>query len=164
MSSVVHNDLLGATKLVAATVSAGSVSVANLRLAARHHVPPTIPSYQAGTKYKAGDQVHQGNAIYECRPWPYTPWCGLAAYAPNSSIGHHAWITVGPYAGGGSAVPAPPVPVCPEYKAGSEYKANDCVTLNGKRYQCKGWPYTPWCKQAAYRPGGLYWKSAWTAL
>ncbi|KQN49491.1 chitinase [Serratia sp. Leaf50] len=56
----------------------------------------------------------------------------------------------------------------PAYKAGSDYKDGDIVTAtDGNTYQCKPWPYTPWCKGAAtaYAPAtGSAWEQAWTKV
>ncbi|KVK98994.1 glycosyl hydrolase family 18 protein [Burkholderia ubonensis] len=43
------------------------------------------PQYQQGTAYKAGDVVSNGGKLYECKPWPYSGWCGQApaAYEPG---------------------------------------------------------------------------------
>ncbi|WP_375321916.1 immunoglobulin-like domain-containing protein [Aliivibrio logei] len=49
--------------------------------------PPTdIPVYEVGKTYADGEQVlgSDGN-IYQCKPWPYTPWCSSASYAPAES-------------------------------------------------------------------------------
>ncbi len=49
-------------------------------------IPPTgdYPSFEAGS-YNAGDIImgSDGN-LYQCKPWPYTGWCGLTPYAPVS--------------------------------------------------------------------------------
>ncbi|MGL4936599.1 chitinase N-terminal domain-containing protein [Shewanella sp.] len=55
----------------------------------------TVPSYQAGTAYQAGDRVSHGGDSYECKPFPYSGWCGGSSshYAPGT--GSHwtdAWF------------------------------------------------------------------------
>jgi peptidoglycan/xylan/chitin deacetylase (PgdA/CDA1 family) len=40
--------------------------------------------YRAGTAYQGGDRVSNAGGIYECRPWPYSGWCGIGgAYEPG---------------------------------------------------------------------------------
>lgn len=56
----------------------------------------SAPSWQAGT-YEAGDHVQNGVNLYECKPHPYSGWCGLDAYAPGLGwVWTNAWILVGP--------------------------------------------------------------------
>ena len=50
----------------------------------------TYPAYKAGTPYKAGDVVSNGGKLYECKPWPYSGWCGQAAFAYEPGKGF-AW-------------------------------------------------------------------------
>ncbi|MFC3913238.1 immunoglobulin-like domain-containing protein [Pseudaeromonas sharmana] len=53
------------------------------------------PAYAASTAYKAGDRVSNGGTNYECKPWPYTAWCGGTStfYAPGTgSAWSDAWI------------------------------------------------------------------------
>ena len=57
--------------------------------------PPTtdVPAYEAGKTYAEGDQVlaTDGN-VYQCKAWPYTPWCSSSAYAPaESQLWANAW-------------------------------------------------------------------------
>ncbi|MEZ9044620.1 immunoglobulin-like domain-containing protein [Vibrio cyclitrophicus] len=55
--------------------------------------PGNYPPYVAGTSYAAGDIVMgSDNALYECKPWPYTAWCASPAYAPAvSQYWQDAW-------------------------------------------------------------------------
>ncbi|MDA9557064.1 Ig-like domain-containing protein [Vibrio sp.] len=61
--------------------------------------------------------------------------------------------------------PIPPVDKeCPNYVEGYPYEAGDCVTNHNELYECKPWPYTPWCAGVAwaYEPGmGSAWDQAW---
>ncbi|MGL5973648.1 MAG: PKD domain-containing protein, partial [Aeromonas sobria] len=53
------------------------------------------PAYKAGTPYKAGERVSNGDASYECKPHPYTGWCSGAAWAYEPGKGtawSDAWI------------------------------------------------------------------------
>ena len=56
--------------------------------------PGEYPLYDANASYAAGDiVVGSDNALYECKPWPYTAWCSSPAYAPGSSqYWKDAWI------------------------------------------------------------------------
>ena len=48
--------------------------------------------------YAEGDRVLSGGKVYECKPYPYTGWCGRDdAYAPGSGRAWmDAWTLVGP--------------------------------------------------------------------
>lgn len=53
--------------------------------------------YQAGYAYAAGDSVSHAGGRYECKPFPYTSWCGGAAWAYEPGVGaawQDAWITL----------------------------------------------------------------------
>jgi hypothetical protein len=47
--------------------------------------------------YSGGDRVLNAGALYECKPFPYSGWCGLGgAYEPG--VGTHwsdAWVLIG---------------------------------------------------------------------
>lgn len=40
----------------------------------------TPPAYKAGTAYKALERVTNLGKVYECKPWPYTNWCGQSPF------------------------------------------------------------------------------------
>src|SRR6266511_70166 len=45
------------------------------------------------------------------------------------------------------------------------YSGGDRVQNNGSAYECKPFPYSGWCSQAAYEPGASpYWADAWTKV
>ncbi|MCK7066536.1 hypothetical protein L8P91_10040 [Enterobacter bugandensis] len=48
------------------------------------------PLYKPGTDYKAGDVVKNKNGdLFECKPWPYTAWCGSSSalhYEPGIGL------------------------------------------------------------------------------
>ena len=53
------------------------------------------PAYKAGTAYKGGDVVSNNGKLYECKPAPYSGWCGQskAYYEPGKgSAWQSAWI------------------------------------------------------------------------
>jgi hypothetical protein len=57
-----------------------------------------LPVWRSGVQYAEGaDIVHlEPRQRFECRPWPYTPWCALPAYEPG--LNRHwpeAWIDRG---------------------------------------------------------------------
>ena len=49
------------------------------------------------------------------------------------------------------------------YSIGTDYAAGDIVSRKGKNYQCKPHPYSLWCSNGSYAPGGDsgYWSEAW---
>ena len=55
------------------------------------------PAYAPGAGYDGGDRVRAGDAVYECKPWPQSGWCGAgAAYAPGTGWAWpDAWILIG---------------------------------------------------------------------
>ncbi|MFB2874258.1 immunoglobulin-like domain-containing protein [Aeromonas jandaei] len=53
------------------------------------------PAYAPNTSYQAGDRVSNAGGNYECKPWPYSGWCGgsTSHYAPGTgSAWSDAWI------------------------------------------------------------------------
>ncbi|POG21356.1 chitinase [Aeromonas bestiarum] len=48
------------------------------------------PAYAPNTGYQAGDRVSNAGGNYECKPWPYSGWCGgsTSHYAPGTGT---AW-------------------------------------------------------------------------
>jgi hypothetical protein len=55
-----------------------------------------VAKWSAGT-YAAGARVQNGVNLYQCKPHPYSGWCGLEAYAPGSGWAWtDAWAIVGP--------------------------------------------------------------------
>ncbi|WP_394199951.1 glycoside hydrolase family 19 protein [Shewanella waksmanii] len=57
--------------------------------------PDGIAAYQAGTAYIDGDLVTNAGGVYQCKPFPYTAWCGGAAWAYEPGVGvawQDAWI------------------------------------------------------------------------
>ncbi|WP_414448994.1 glycosyl hydrolase family 18 protein [Burkholderia sp. 22PA0099] len=50
----------------------------------------THPQYKEGTRYAAGDIVSNRGALYRCKPFPYTNWCSMAAWAYEPGKGS-AW-------------------------------------------------------------------------
>lgn len=62
--------------------------------------PPTLPptdgiAYQAGTSYSEGDVVTNNGSTYQCKPWPYSLWCGSTPSAYEPGVGTNwqdAWL------------------------------------------------------------------------
>jgi hypothetical protein len=55
-----------------------------------------VAKWSAGS-YAAGARVQNGVNLYQCKPHPYSGWCGLDAYAPGSGWAWtDAWTLVGP--------------------------------------------------------------------
>lgn len=53
------------------------------------------PAYVPNSSYQAGDRVSHAGGNYECKPWPYSGWCGGSSshYAPGTgSAWSDAWI------------------------------------------------------------------------
>lgn len=60
-------------------------------------VPPNSggnPPYVEGSSYNAGDKVSHNGKNYECKPWPFSGWCGAKGYEPGHANGNwvNAWI------------------------------------------------------------------------
>ncbi|WP_416410268.1 fibronectin type III domain-containing protein [Pantoea sp. App145] len=62
-------------------------------------IPSEHPAYKEGTNYKAGDVVSNKGGLYQCKPWPYTSWCGAAAWAYEPDAGQHWSQAWEPYKG-----------------------------------------------------------------
>lgn len=86
------------TLTVTGTTEAGEKDMvnANFKVNVAGDVTPPggdYPAFEEGTTYNAGDIVQGADGgLYECKPWPYTSWCSLGAYAPG--VGSHwgsAW-------------------------------------------------------------------------
>jgi endoglucanase len=60
-----------------------------------------VAAYAAGVSYNAGDVVQNIGNKYECKPWPYSGWCGAgASYAPGVGFASEdAWTFVGSCSG-----------------------------------------------------------------
>lgn len=57
--------------------------------------PGSYPAYAPNTSYRAGDKVSNAGGSYECKPWPYSGWCGGASSSYAPGIGRNwqdAWI------------------------------------------------------------------------
>ncbi|WP_422359164.1 Ig-like domain-containing protein [Reichenbachiella sp.] len=55
----------------------------------------------------------------------------------------------------------------PQYQENGGYSAGSEVQNEGKKYQCRDYPYSGWCNGSAwaYEPGvGAHWQDAWTDL
>jgi hypothetical protein len=48
----------------------------------------SVQAYKAGTAYKPLERVTNLGKVYECKPWPYTNWCGQSPfhYEPGKGL------------------------------------------------------------------------------
>ncbi len=133
--------------------------------------------YAAGVQYREGDLVSKSGMVFRCNDHPVSLFCSQLGYEPLST-GHGdaykiAWSTVGPCSGTVAPSTAPgPLPGCPElfapsgaYLAGSRVSraaAADPAVV--RMYECKGWPFTPYCTQVGFEPGSGDGYMAWRDL
>ncbi|WP_232313104.1 glycoside hydrolase family 19 protein [Enterovibrio coralii] len=56
----------------------------------------TYPNWILGHEYAAGDRVTANGVNYECKPWPYSAWCGSnVVYQPGvGTFWSEAWFVV----------------------------------------------------------------------
>ncbi|KAL7515088.1 hypothetical protein ACHAXN_013046 [Cyclotella atomus] len=144
-------------------------------------------SYNSASTYEAGDQVAvfiaSGQAvIYECKTWPNGAYCNAGPnFSPESDNASMGWTLKGYCDGTISPTAAPivyapaakcrwyngtqPITISPWAEASlSTYVAGTRVRKDERIYKCKGYPYSLWCKMAAYEPEETaYWAEAWTA-
>jgi hypothetical protein len=145
--------------------------------------------YSISTTYEAGDQVAvfvslstNQAVIYECKAWPNGAYCNAGEnFAPDSDNANMGWTLKG-YCDGTIAPTASPVVYAPAAKCRwyngtqpvtinnwasaslSTYVAGTRVRKEDRIYKCKGYPFSLWCKMAAYEPEATaYWKDAWTS-
>ncbi|KAL3783743.1 hypothetical protein HJC23_004862 [Cyclotella cryptica] len=144
--------------------------------------------YNTATSYEAGDHVSfllsekpRKVAVYECKTWPYTPYCNAGKmFGPGSDNSNLGWALTGFCEGTISPTSSPvvfPESNCIWYngtkpvviKSWSEgslssYVSGTRVRVHNRIYQCKGYPQSLWCKMAAYQPEKFsYWKDAWVS-
>ena len=147
--------------------------------------------YNSATTYEAGDVVslvvsgspNDRVVVYECKSWPSGAYCNAGPdYAPDSANVNYGWTLKG-YCDGTIAPTTSPTVYAPaakcRYYSGNQaiqinhwatgdlstYVAGTRVRIENRIYKCKGWPYSLWCKMAAYKPegdSGVY-DDAWTS-
>src|SRR3954451_17270486 len=61
------------------------------------------PAYAVKT-YNGGDKVQNGGTVYQCKPFPFSGWCGLGgAYEPGVGFAwQDAWTSLGACTTGGT--------------------------------------------------------------
>jgi len=115
--------------------------------------------------FQAGERVASAGKAYECKPFPFTGWCGLApAYEPGvGSAWQDAWVEVG---GCDGAPDASDCSAISDWTLGKQYPGGSRVESGGNIYECKPWPFSGWCGiGSAYEPGvGIAWQDAWTLV
>ncbi|KAL3783692.1 hypothetical protein HJC23_000101, partial [Cyclotella cryptica] len=112
--------------------------------------------------------------VYECKGWPQGAYCNAGEnFSPesaNAAMGIMYWNN------DPTASPLHTHPKCRWYNgtqpviirnwsAGSlsTYTAGTRVRKHDRIYKCKSYPYSLWCKMAAYEPETTaYWADAWT--
>ncbi|KVP89339.1 hypothetical protein WJ96_20290 [Burkholderia ubonensis] len=73
------------TKTIAVKPGAGDASKSTESADA-----PPSPAYRPGLAYQGGDVVTNRGQRYECKPFPYSSWCGQAPSAYEPGVGY-AW-------------------------------------------------------------------------
>ena len=145
-------------------------------------------AYDEATAYQAGDLVAafvsdspERTMVYECRAFPDGAYCNAGPdYAPGSENDSMGWFLKG-YCDGTLSPTQSPIAYAPSAKCryynGTQpiiirnWSTSDLTTYTtGTRvrkginiYKCKGYPYTLYCRMAAYEPEEtLIWSSAWS--
>lgn len=69
--------------------------------------------WQQGATYSGGEVVTQDGTDYQCKPFPFSGWCGLSAYQPGVGFAwSDAWQQIGAQASP-TLVPTPTIVVTP---------------------------------------------------
>jgi hypothetical protein len=114
--------------------------------------------------FAAPERVESRGRAYECKPYPFTGWCGLAsAYEPGVGFAwQDAWTPLGTCDGAPDASDCSALPAW----ALGRYPGGYRVKSAGNIYECKPAPYSGWCGIGpAYEPGvGFAWSQAWTLV
>ena len=133
------------------------------------------PQYTIKT-YAPGDVVQNHGALYRCKPWPASGWCGLGgAYEPGVGWAWtDAWDLLGTCSGGASggagsggsgAGGGSGSSSCsaPAYLDKASYAEGAVVQNGGSLYRCK---VAGWCSIGGpYAPGvGWAWTNAWDSV
>ena len=153
-SNSARNSFLGIALLVPLACSGGPLSGDDDFATDRVTGECTAPQYTVKS-YKAGDQVQNKGVVYQCKPYPYSGWCGIAgAYEPGvGSAWQDAWTSLGACgstggssttgSGGssgstssGSSGSTTTGGTCnfPQWAAGHNYVTGNVVMFNGKPY------------------------------
>ncbi|KAL7461803.1 hypothetical protein ACHAXS_002206 [Conticribra weissflogii] len=109
----------------------------------------------SGTTYEPNDQVAVGNIIYQCD----SVFFGHCPYRePGKVINDESWELIGSCIGTFKPTNSPTVnpnaPLCPtKYISGTIYSSGDRVSVGNIYYQCKEWPYSPYCGLSSFAPG-----------
>ena len=146
------------------------------------------PVYSTASKYEEGDLVSvvlsadpERVVVYACKGWPEGAYCNAGEnFSPESDNAAMGWNLKGSCSGTMSPTAAPivyPDPKCKWYNGTqavviynwasaslSTYIAGTRVRKEDRIYKCKSYPYSLWCKMAAYEPEATaYWADAWIA-
>ena len=149
------------------------------------------------TKYKENDRVSVIKSIspliqvmYKCKAWPYSWHCGQFSPLDSTGGGKLGWDYVGECNPAGSLISTPgsaPAPVmtptdspifvalpfvaggCPaEFSESAYYEPGDRVSKDAVVFECKNWPDSLYCTQAAFKPelnlNTEHWEQAWNVV
>ena len=149
------------------------------------------------TKYKENDRVSVIKSIspliqvmYKCKAWPYSWHCGQFSPLDSTGGGKLGWDYVGECSPAGSLISTPgsaPAPVmtptdspifvalpfvaggCPaEFSESAYYEPGDRVSKDAVVFECKNWPDSLYCTQAAFKPelnlNTEHWEQAWNVV
>jgi hypothetical protein len=105
--------------------------------------------------YEPGERVMVEGNLYDCKPWPFSGWCGIGdAYEPGVGWAwREAWTLVG----------ACDDASCQGVAAWSLGTQASAVQVEGMKYACKvpGWCANP---NATYAPGAAHGQLAWSRV
>ena len=144
------------------------------------------PAYDEAETYESGDVASmvlssdpERVIVYECKMWPEGAYCNAGPnFAPGSDNSDMGWMVKGSCTGTMSPSAAPivyPDPKCKWYNGTqavtiyswataslSSYIGGTRVRKEDRIYKCKAYPFSLWCKMAAYEPEETaYWADAW---
>jgi len=137
-----------------------------------------VQTYEEGDKVSGKAAIGPGGVsklVYKCKGGPQSGWCGLAGYEPGEGIAwKDAWIVEGHCSGTIVPTASPTIdtdagPCYADWLASEEYEEGDKVSLTVSTiplrkvsFECKGWPYTLFCKQ--YKPETFGADQGWKSL
>jgi len=135
------------------------------------------PAFSSGATYEAGSLSSFNSTNYQCVSSAYSQYCtGNQPPGAPGSLATVAWTSLGACSGT-AAVPAPtakPTPAkvtegsggCPQaFALGTEYEADERVSLNGIVYKCFGTVGAPnWCGTYSPEDESGAAAAAWTVV
>lgn len=172
------------------TFSEGTVIIAGCPADFSANTSSSITVYKPGDRVAWVVSTSPYKIVFQCREFPYSGYCNQKGFGPGEQHDYMAWTVIGPCDGTLSPTSAPtafvPGASCTYIKeirtptatattsittlvkpwsVSTLYEAGDQVRIGAKKFQCKPWPHSLWCRMAAYAPTdsatGL-WTDAWT--